>query len=113
MSGPPDSGYRYEGPASLQLHIDQALRRVVDPEVALNIVDVGLVYDVAVNGGVVHVTMTMTSAACPVTEVILDDVVEQLLRVLPDDMDVEVQLTWQPAWSPERLTPSARAFMQW
>ena len=60
-----ESAFPYDGPAALREPIFQALARVVDPEVALSIVDVGLVYGVTVSGGRVHLLLTMTSAACP------------------------------------------------
>ncbi|MEX8517005.1 MAG: metal-sulfur cluster assembly factor [Leptothrix sp. (in: b-proteobacteria)] len=69
-----------------------ALRQVVDPEVALSIVDVGLIYSVRVEPDLVHVLMTMTSAACPVTDVIVADVETELDRVLPVEMAIQVEL---------------------
>ena len=106
--------YPYRGPASLRHAIDQALREVVDPEVAMSVVDVGLVYDVRVDhDDVVVVTMTMTSAACPVTDAILDDAQDELERALPAGMRVEVRLVWLPAWAPTRMSERARAVMGW
>jgi metal-sulfur cluster biosynthetic enzyme len=108
-----DASYTYEGDPALQAPILGALRSVVDPEMALNIVDVGLVYRVTVDAARVHVLMTMTSAACPVADVILEDVQDALDRVLPPQLAVEVELFWDPPWTPERLSPRARAFMGW
>lgn len=105
--------YDYEGEPALQAPILAALRSVVDPEMALNIVDVGLVYRVTVDAARVHVLMTMTSAACPVADVILEDVQDALDRVLPPEYAVEVELFWDPPWTSERLSPRARAFMGW
>lgn len=105
--------YPYEGPEELRGPIDQALRRVVDPEVAMNIVDVGLVYGVGVDDKRVHVRVTMTSAACPVADVILDDIEQQLDRAVPAELLIQVELVWEPPWTPERLSESARRFMGW
>jgi metal-sulfur cluster biosynthetic enzyme len=105
--------YSYDGPDDQRLPIEQALRRVVDPEVALTIVDVGLVYGVTVTPDSVQVTMTMTSAACPVTDLILDEVGAELDRIAPPGAAVDVRLVWEPPWTPERMSPRAKAFMGW
>ena len=75
--------FPYAGPDALRQPIESALRQVVDPEVAMTIVDVGLVYGVTVTDERVHVLMTMTSAACPVADVIVGDVEAELDRVVP------------------------------
>ena len=105
--------YPYSGPEALQAPIDAALRRVVDPEVALNIVDVGLVYGVDVTPERLHVRVTMTSVACPVVDVILDDIENELDGVAPAGMTISVELVWEPPWSTERMSDRAKAFMGW
>jgi metal-sulfur cluster biosynthetic enzyme len=105
--------FPYEGPEELLEPIELALKRVVDPEVAMSIVDVGLVYGVKVDEEAVQVEVTMTSAACPVTDVILDDIESQLTRVLPPQLAVHVDLVWEPEWTPERMSDSAKLFMGW
>jgi metal-sulfur cluster biosynthetic enzyme len=105
--------YPYAGPESLRKPIEQALHRVVDPEVAMTIVDVGLVYGVTVTANRWHVLLTMTSAACPVADVILDDVETELDRIAPDGVTVDVELVWQPPWTPDRMSARAKAFMGW
>jgi metal-sulfur cluster biosynthetic enzyme len=105
--------FAYEGPEDLREPIAEALRRVIDPEIALSIVDVGLIYGVSIAGQRLHLRMTMTSAACPVADVILDDIDAELDRVLPEGMQVEVEMVWDPPWTPERLSPEARVFMGW
>lgn len=111
---PVDPGlpFAYDGPEELRAPVEAALRTVIDPEVALNIVDIGLVYRVQVADGGVHVLLTMTSAACPVSDVLLDDVESALQRVLPQH-EPTLELTWEPPWGPERLSASAREFMGW
>lgn len=105
--------FDYEGDEALRGPVTQALRRVVDPEVALSIVDVGLIYRVRVTPEGAHVLMTMTSAACPVTDVIVEDVQDELDRVLPASLPLEVEITYEPPWTPERMSESARRFMRW
>ncbi|GAB3767175.1 metal-sulfur cluster assembly factor [Ramlibacter monticola] len=103
----------YSGPPELLPPLVEALERVVDPEVALNIVDVGLVYGVVVKDKRMDVSVTMTSAACPVTDTIIDDIETQLDRALPPDMLIHVELVWEPPWTPERMSDKARGFMGW
>ncbi|MBC8088354.1 MAG: metal-sulfur cluster assembly factor [Phycisphaerae bacterium] len=87
-----------------------ALRRVKDPELNLNIVDLGLVYDVSVTGNAVHVDMSLTSPGCPSGPEIMGEA-EQQLRTLPGVGDVVVNLVWTPPWTPERIEPRVRAYM--
>jgi metal-sulfur cluster biosynthetic enzyme len=105
--------YPYAGSPALRAPIEEALRRVVDPEVALSIVDVGLVYGVEVTDSRVHVRMTMTSAACPVTDMIISDVEAELDRVVPPPLRIEVELVWEPPWTTDRMSAHAKAFMGW
>jgi metal-sulfur cluster biosynthetic enzyme len=105
--------YPYAGPEALRAPIEGALRRVVDPEVALSIVDVGLVYGVEVTDKRVHMRMTMTSAACPVTDVIIGDVEAELDRVVPPPLRIEVELVWEPPWTTDRMSARAKTFMGW
>lgn len=105
--------YPYSGPDGLRTPIETALRQVVDPEVALTIVDVGLVYGVTVTNKRVHVLMTMTSAACPVTDVIVGDVEAELDKVVPADFQIDVELVWEPPWETDRMSSRAKSFMGW
>ncbi|MEP6686904.1 MAG: metal-sulfur cluster assembly factor [Gemmatimonadales bacterium] len=91
--------------------VRKALRAVKDPELNLNIIDIGLVYDVEVNDpGMVHVRMTLTSPGCPAGTEIIDDV-----KKVAGDMEgvqgVEVELVWDPYWTPEKMDPRVRAFL--
>ena len=87
----------------------EALRQVVDPELGINIVDLGLVYGSEVRDGQVHVAMTMTTPACPMEELLMEMVHAAILRGLPEERSVEVDLVWEPAWKPEMMSPSAKA----
>jgi metal-sulfur cluster biosynthetic enzyme len=109
-----DAPFAYEGPRELLQPIVAALERVVDPEVALNIVDVGLVYGVKAQADdVVSVELTMTSAACPVADVIVGDVEFELDQSLPGEWKIHVELVWEPPWTPERISENGRRFMGW
>lgn len=105
--------FPYSGPAEMREPIEKALHRVVDPEVAMTVVDVGLVYGVVLEDGRLHVTVTMTSAACPVTDLILEEVETELDRVVPEGVQVDVELVWEPPWTPDRMSPRAKEFMGW
>src|SRR5262245_19365468 len=96
-----------------ELNPDQvrlALRRVKDPEIGLNIVDLGLIYEVAVDGADVNVDMSLTSPGCPAGPQILHEAEEQL-RTLPGVGGVNVNLVWSPPWTPERIEPRVRAYL--
>jgi metal-sulfur cluster biosynthetic enzyme len=105
--------FPYEGPDELHEPIVAALRNVVDPEVALSIVDVGLVYGVTVTDDRLHVLLTMTSAACPVADDIIEEVETELDRVAPASLPIEVELVWDPPWTPDRMSERAKRFMSW
>jgi len=105
--------YPYSGPEALRQPILQALTSVVDPEVSLSIVDVGLIYGVTVDDGRAHVLITMTSAACPVADVILDEVETALDSVVPAALQIAVELVWEPPWHADRMSARAKRFMRW
>jgi metal-sulfur cluster biosynthetic enzyme len=109
----PAPPFPYDGPDELRRSVVAALTNVVDPEVALSIVDVGLIYGVTITAGHAHVRMTMTSAACPVTDLIVEEVEGELDRVLPEGCAIEIELVWDPPWTPAMLSARARRFMQW
>lgn len=102
--------FPYEGPEALRTPVATALAGVVDPELALNIVDLGLVYGVTIDDDRVHVRLTMTTPACPVAEVIIGDVEMALDRVVPTALTIAVEQVWEPPWTPDRLSASARRF---
>jgi metal-sulfur cluster biosynthetic enzyme len=108
-----DEPFPYRGPEDLRAPVIAALSRVIDPEVAMTIVDVGLIYGVAVKGDELHVRLTMTSAACPVADVIVDDVWHELSRILPASMAIETELVWEPEWTSDRMSERARNIMGW
>lgn len=85
-----------------------ALGGVWDPELALDVVSLGLVYDVRVDGDVVEVDMTLTTPGCPVSEQLPAEAAAAVQAALPD-ADVRITVVWDPPWTPERLTPVAMA----
>ena len=87
-----------------------ALRRVKDPDLNLNILDLGLVYAIAVNGAKVKVDMTLTSPGCPSGPEIMMNA-EQEIKSLPGVQDVEMNLVWVPFWTPEKMEPRVRAYL--
>lgn len=92
---------------------DQArlvLRRVKDPELNLNIVDLGLIYDVIVEGSDIRIDMSLTSPGCPSGPEIMGEA-EQQLKTIPGVGDVTMNLIWSPPWTPERIEPRVRAYM--
>ena len=90
--------------------VRKALRQVKDPEIGINIIDLGLVYDVEVEDGEVHIKMTLTSPGCPVGPQIMGDA-DQAARMLDGVTGVEVELVWEPFWTPEKIDPKVRAFI--
>jgi len=111
MTAGSDAPFDYDGPAELQAPITAALSRVVDPELALDIVDIGLVYAVSVGADSLIVRMTMTSAACPVTDLLVEEVEQALATVAAPGVSIHVDLVWEPPWTPDRLSQRARRFM--
>jgi metal-sulfur cluster biosynthetic enzyme len=85
----------------------EALHAVEDPELGMDIVELGLLYDVEVEGPKVKVIHTLTSMGCPVGPMIQENV-DQIVRAMPEVEDVEVELTWDPPWSPEKMSDDAK-----
>lgn len=86
------------------------LRKVKDPDLNLNIVDLGLVYGVRVDGPKVNVDITLTSPGCPSGPEIMGSA-EQAIRALPGVGDVQMNLVWAPFWTPDRIEPRVRAYL--
>lgn len=90
--------------------IRQALRQVKDPELDLNIIDLGLVYDVEVQDGDVHINMTLTSPGCPAGPMITNDAYK-VVRAIEGVKDVDIEIVWEPYWTPDRIDPKVRAML--
>jgi metal-sulfur cluster biosynthetic enzyme len=93
--------------------IRDALRFVVDPEVGLNIVDLGLVYGVEVSAGRIGVRMTMTTPACPVADTLVESARAAVRAAAPEIPDIEIELVWDPPWSPDMMSEIARGHFGW
>jgi FeS assembly SUF system protein len=94
--------------ATIRDRIEAALRTVFDPEIPVNIYDLGLVYEIKVgDNGHVKITMTLTAPACPAAGEIVRDV-QAKVEEIPGVMDCHVQLTFDPAWSKEMMTEEAK-----
>ncbi len=83
----------------------EAMRDVVDPELGINVVDLGLVYGVKLDDGAVTIDMTLTSAACPLTDVIEDQASAALEGLVPD---FRINWVWLPPWGPDKITEEGR-----
>ena len=86
--------------------VEEALRDVIDPELGINVVDLGLLYGVSIEpDGTVVLDMTLTTAACPLTDVI-EEQAQQALSLIADK--VRIQWVWLPPWGPDKITPEGR-----
>jgi metal-sulfur cluster biosynthetic enzyme len=87
--------------------VRDALRQVEDPELGMDIVDLGLLYDVEVENGTVKVVYTLTSMGCPVGPMIQEQI-QEVVTALPDVNEVDAELTWDPPWTPEKMSEDAK-----
>lgn len=93
--------------------VREVLHGVIDPEVGINIVDLGLVYDITVSEDDVRVTMTLTTPGCPLHETITDAVDTSIRYFVPDVESVTVDLVWDPPWSPHMISEAGRQALGW
>ena len=105
--------FDYTGDPALEPAVVRALKKVIDPEMSLDVVELGLVYAVDIGPDEARVRITMTSAACPVTELIVDDVAHAMRELLGPGVMVHVGVVWDPPWAPERMSERARSAMGW
>lgn len=91
-----------------------AMRQVIDPEVGVNIVDLGLIYGVEFSGpDKVKVTMTMTTMGCPLHAFLQDEAKKYIKKSFPDIKEVETLLVWEPAWSSDMMSEAAKSQLGW
>ncbi len=93
--------------------IRDALREVDDPEIGINIVDLGLVYGIEVSNDRVHIKMTMTTPACPLHNYLSTASQEAIRRHFPEIRQVEIELVWDPPWEPTKMSSSAKQQLGW
>jgi len=91
----------------------EALSEVTDPELGVNIVDLGLVYGVAIANGRVSVVLTMTSRACPLHAHVTEAAAAAVRRACPAAEAVDVDLVWEPPWDPVMMSDRAKAQLGW
>jgi metal-sulfur cluster biosynthetic enzyme len=97
-------------PSVSEDQVRAVLRKVKDPDLNLNIVDLGLIYGVRVDGPKVNVDITLTSPGCPSGPEIMGSA-EQQIKALPGVQDVQMNLVWAPFWTPDRIEPRVRAYL--
>jgi metal-sulfur cluster biosynthetic enzyme len=90
--------------------LEEAMRDVVDPELGINVVDLGLVYGIQAEAGVATIDMTLTSAACPLTDVIEDQARAALIGAPGQGLvdDIKINWVWMPPWGPDKITEDGR-----
>ena len=97
-----------EGAVSVD-DLEEAMRDVVDPELGINVVDLGLVYGIQAEKGVATIDMTLTSAACPLTDMIQDQTHSALEGLVND---VAINWVWMPPWGPDKITDDGREMLR-
>lgn len=88
-----------------------AIKQVYDPEIPVNVYDLGLIYDVDIAESKVNVKMTLTSQGCPSAQQ-LPEMVRTRIAALPEVKDVEVNIVWQPEWSPSLISPEGKKILK-
>ena len=95
----------------LKTTVIKALRTVHDPEIPINVYDLGLIYDCAVESGRVNIRMTLTAPNCPMADVILQQV-RQKVQAVEGVLETEVELVWEPKWDPDMMSEAAKLEME-
>lgn len=93
--------------------VTRALSTVEDPEAGMSVLDLGLVYAIALEPGRVRVEMTMTSPACPAASYVVDEAAAAIRAAVPAGTEVEIALVWEPPWTPERMSAEAKTRFGW
>ncbi len=96
-----------------EVAVREVLENVIDPEVGINIVDLGLVYDIDVQDDDVRVTMTLTTPGCPLHESITEAVDTSVRYFIPYVETVTVDLVWEPRWTPAMITEAGQKALGW
>ena len=96
-----------------QEQVLEALRQVIDPELGINIVDLGLIYSVDIEDGGIRVAMTMTTQACPLRAQLKQVAESAIRRGVPEAKSIEVKLVWNPPWHPTMMSEAAKRQLGW
>jgi metal-sulfur cluster biosynthetic enzyme len=113
VDGPPGTPHPAEAPdapdrETLKEQVLEVLKEVHDPELGVNIVDLGLVYGVEIDGGTVHITYTLTTMGCPIGPLIEAEM-KQFLSGVDGISEVNAEMVLRPAWTPEMMSDEAKA----
>ncbi|MGO4936566.1 metal-sulfur cluster assembly factor [Fundicoccus sp. Sow4_H7] len=86
----------------------EALEKVIDPELGIDLVNLGLIYNVGIDdAGICHIEMTLTTTGCPLVDVIVDDINREVKKIAAIT-DVEIEFVWYPAWTPDKMSRYAK-----
>ncbi len=96
-----------------EARVQEALKQVYDPELGVNVVDLGLIYGIAIQDKQVRVTMTLTTAGCPLHDSLSEAVQSAIKYTVPEVDSVIVDMVWEPAWSPDRMTEAGKRELGW
>ena len=102
-----------QSPSLDEQQVRDILRQVIDPEVGRDIVSLGLVYRVEVAPGRLVIEMTMTSPACPMGDMIVSDVHAALAKILPETIEPDIRLVWEPPWNPSMMDEATKQHFGW
>ena len=92
--------------------VREALKKVIDPEIGINIVDMGLIYEIKVEKNIAYIRMTLTVPGCPLVNMLTNQA-EQAARSVEGIKDVKVELTWDPPWNPRMMSEDAKRKLGW
>ena len=96
-----------------EAQVRDCLGQVIDPELGLNVVDLGLVYGIDVSAARIHVALTMTTRACPLHTFITDEAHAAIRGLAPDIPDIDIEMVWDPPWSPAMMSAKAKQQLGW
>jgi len=101
------------GESMKEEQIHETLKEVLDPEVGVNIVDLGLVYQIDLRPDEVYIQLTMTSPTCPLSGVITRNMDQVLREAFPDLGEMTIELVWDPPWTPKMMSDAAKKHLGW
>lgn len=92
--------------------VKKQLKTVIDPELHINILDLGLIYEIDINNsqGLVEITMTLTTPGCPLSH-IFEEVIPEAIKKIPEVKEVKINLTWEPPWDPDKMSDEVKEEM--
>lgn len=88
----------------------ETLKECYDPEIPINIVDLGLIYDIQIKGNTVNIKMSLTTRGCPMAEILRENV-KQKLEELKEVKNADVEIVWDPPWTPDRVNPETKKIL--